>query len=82
MWLEVVAALIMIGGTIGIFVDRWRTKRGIGVRVIQFLAVVMLLPIVFILALRGILSDASVGTLLGAVAGYILSGIGKDEQQG
>jgi hypothetical protein len=77
--LEVVAALVMIGGLFGIFVERCRSKRGIGVRIIQFLAVVLVVPTVFVLALEEILSSETVGTLLGAVVGYILSGIGKNE---
>lgn len=77
--IEIVACLIMIGSIIGIFIDRWRTKRGIGVRVIQFVAVTLVLPIVLILALEGVLSGETTATLLGTVVGYILSGIGKDE---
>ena len=78
-WLEVAAALIMVGGTAGVFIERYRTKRGIGVRIIQFLAVIIVVPVVLILALENILSSEAVATLLGAVVGYILSGIGKDE---
>ena len=77
--LEIVAASVMVVGLIGIFVERWHSKRGIGVRIIQFLAVVLVVPIVFVLALEKILSSETVGTLLGAVVGYILSGIGKNE---
>jgi len=77
--IEIVACLIMIVGVIGIFIERWRTKRGIGVRVIQFVTVTLILPIVLILALEGLLSDQTTAAFLGAVVGYILSGIGKDE---
>jgi len=77
--LELSAVIVMVGGLIGIFVERCRTKRGIGVRVIQFLSVVLVIPVIFILALEKVLSSETVGTLLGAVVGYVLSGIGKDE---
>lgn len=77
--IEAVSCLVMLGGLIGIFIERSRSKRGIGVRVIQFLTITLLLPIILILSLEGILSDQTVATLLGAVVGYILSGIGKDE---
>ena len=59
-WIEVAAIAIMVGGPIGIFIDRWRTKRGIGVRIIQFLAVVLVVPSVLILALEGVLSSETV----------------------
>ena len=77
--LEIVACVIMVGGVIGVFVERLRTKRGIGVRVIQFMTVTLILPIILILALEGVLSGQTTATLIGAVVGYILSGIGKDE---
>ena len=78
-WIETTALFIMVIGVILIFIDRYRTKRGIGVRVIQLSTVVLILPIILILAIEGILESQTVGTLLGAAMGYILSGIGKDE---
>ena len=77
--LEAMAGAIVLGGLFGIYRERTRTGRGIGVRVIQLATVCMLVPVVFILALERTLDSATVGTLLGAVAGYILSGIGRDE---
>ena len=77
--LEIGAVIIMIGGVAGVFVERMRSGKGIGVRVIQLLSVVLVVPVVLILALEGVLGGETVGTLLGAIVGYILSGIGKDE---
>jgi len=77
--IELIAAIIMICGLAGILYDRIKYKKGIGVRVIQFLAVVFVVPAILILALEGILSTESTAALLGAIIGYILSGIGKDE---
>ncbi len=73
------ALLIMVLGVIGIFLERALTKRGIGVRIIQFATVVLVFPIILILALEGILESQTVGALVGTVIGYVLSGIGKDE---
>ncbi len=78
-WIEGVALLIMVLGVIGIFLERALTKRGIGVRIIQFATVVLVFPIILILALEGILESQTVGALVGTVVGYVLSGIGKDE---
>jgi hypothetical protein len=80
--IEITACIIMIFGVFGIFIERMCSKRGIGVRVIQFLTVTFILPIILILAIEQILSDQTTATLLGAVVGYILSGIGKDELPG
>ena len=79
--IEIVACVIMLGGTIGIFIERIIQKRGIGIRVIQFLAVVLLAPMILILAIEGILNTQTTATLIGAIIGYILSGIGKDESK-
>lgn len=79
---EIVACVVMIAGLLGVFIERYRTKRGIGVRVIQFLTVTLVLPTILILSLEGVLNGQTTATLIGAVVGYILSGIGKDESPG
>ena len=78
--IEAVACLIMVGGVIGIFVERARTRRGIGVRIIQLATVLLVLPVILILALEGVLENQTTAALLGTVVGYVLSGIGKDEK--
>ena len=79
MAVEIVACLIMIGGVTGVFMESIWNNRGIGIRAIQLLTVLLLLPTVLILALEGILTNQTTAMLLGVVLGYILSGIGKDE---
>ena len=77
--IELLVASIMVAGLIGIFIERLITKRGIGVRVIQFLAVTLIIPSILILSLEGILEAQASATLFGTIVGYVLSGIGKDE---
>jgi hypothetical protein len=48
---------------------------GIGVRMIQLIAVLMLVPTITVLALEGCLTGEGTGTLLGAIVGYALGGI-------
>ena len=78
-WVEIAAVLAMIVALGGILYDRIKNKKGIGVRVIQFLAVSFAIPTVLILALEARLSTDATAGILGAIAGYVLSGIGKDE---
>ena len=59
-----------------LLIERFAGDRGIGARAIQFLAVAMLIPAILILALENILDSSTVGTLIGALTGYLLSGIG------
>src|SRR6266852_7456529 len=49
--------------------------RGIGVRIIQFLAIVCIVPAIVILRLYDKISSDAVMTLLGTVIGFVLSNI-------
>jgi hypothetical protein len=49
--------------------------RGIGVRMIQLIALLVLIPIIAVLAIEGYLSGEGTGTLFGAIVGYALGGI-------
>lgn len=49
--------------------------RGLGVRIIQFLAIVYILPAIVILRLFDKISSDAVMTLLGAIIGFVLSNI-------
>ena len=55
-----------------------RLSRGkpLSARMIQFVSIVFLIPTIVILSIEGIIKSDIVGTLLGAIAGYVLSGIG------
>ena len=80
-WIEAGMLLFMFLGLLGLFHNRLKKpKLGIGVRVIQFLAIIEVIPVIVILSLEGILEGQTTGTLLGGVMGYVLSGIGKDER--
>ena len=70
----------MAGGLAGIFIERIWRNRGIDVRVIQFLTIVLIIPVILILALEDILNGQTTAALIGTVIGYILSGIGKNEK--
>lgn len=79
-WVEVIASLTMAIGVLAILLSR--VKRGIGIRVVQFAAVILMLPTILILALEDVLSTEVTGTLLGAIAGYILSSVGGGRDTG
>jgi hypothetical protein len=52
-------------------------KTGLGARIIQLSAVIMLVPAIVILGLEGIFDSATLGTLIGGLVGYVLSGVGQ-----
>jgi len=68
-------------GLLLIFVNRWQLKRGmVGVRVSQFLAVLIVPALAAILALEGKISSDALTGLLGAVVGYVLSPLAKESE--
>jgi hypothetical protein len=75
----VIAAAIIFGG--GLFIVFRKQEGGWGPRNIQALGLVLLLPTILTLAGMGKIDNSVLATLLGALAGYILSGRfgGKDD---
>ena len=74
-WIQLIAAAMLPIGFIGLMIQRVHSGKALGARVIQFIGVVMVLPVILILSLRGILKPDAVGPLLGAFVGYLLSGL-------
>jgi len=70
------AGLVFVLGPLLVIVERLKSNRSPGARTIQFLCVMMTLPAILILSLTGVISGETAGTLLGALIGYILSGVG------
>jgi hypothetical protein len=77
-WIAVLAALIMAGGLGGIFYLIIKQNAVLGIRTIQFTAIVFVLPMLVILGLTNALGRETIGTLLGVIVGYVLSGFGKE----
>lgn len=73
--MELVAAAMLPLGFVLFMAHRMVVGRPLGARAIQFLGVVFLLPIILILALEKILDGTTIGTLIGAITGYLLSNI-------
>lgn len=78
---EIIAALTIPIALIAIVSERIWTRKGIGVRTIQFAAVVTFVPLVLILALERILDGNVVSALVGAFVGYLFSNIGDFDRR-
>ena len=81
-WIEIIAALTMLATVIGIGINRCLKNadgkvKGIGVRVIQYMAMGAIIPTVLILSLEGVLDGSATAALLGAIAGYLFSHIAE-----
>lgn len=79
--IEIIMAIVMLLGIGLLFHNRIKSKnkdgnlKGIGARIIQLATVLMLIPSLVILALEDVLKGETVGTLIGGLVGYILSGL-------
>ena len=74
---EFACLAIMVGGLAGVIFFRLKpSNMGIGVRVIQFIAVTTIIPGIIILALEKVITPETTATLFGTITGYLLSGIG------
>jgi hypothetical protein len=78
LWIAFVAALIMAGGLGGIFYLIFKQNTVIGTKTIQLVAVVFVPLLLIILGILNVLGRETIGTLLGVVVGYVLSGFGKE----
>jgi len=73
-WIEgpiIVGAII---GTALAFLERIKSRRGLGLRFIQVLAVLNLVPAIVVLAMEGKIST-EVGTIIGTLTGFCLGGL-------
>jgi hypothetical protein len=79
-WVEVIAAITMPLTVLVYVVQRAITGGAIIKGSIQLVGVLLFLPAVLVLGLEKDIPEAALGTLLGAVAGYLLSNIGSDNE--
>lgn len=77
-WIGVMGVLIMAGGLAGLFYLIIKQNAAIGPRTIQFLAIVFVLPLLLVLGVSNVLRSETIGTIIGTVVGFVLSGFSKE----
>ncbi len=77
-FLGLLAVLIMAGGLGGIFYLVIKQNAAIGNKTIQFLAVVFVLPLLLVLGIFNVLHAEGIGTIIGVIVGYVLTGFMKE----
>ncbi len=78
-WIEIIAALTIPIAIGAVLYQRHQGGGAISLRTLQVLAIAVLTPLILILGLEKVLEPSAVGALIGALLGYLLSGIGNDK---
>ena len=79
MSIAVVAALIMAGGLGGIFYLIIKQNAVVGARMLQFVAIVLIMPLMLALGVMNVLRSETIGPIIGVIVGYVLAaGFGKE----
>jgi hypothetical protein len=71
--LEVGAGVIAVMSVGFVIAERLISRRGLELRTIQFLALLMFAPLIFVLSMERILDGAAAAALIGAIAGFLLA---------
>jgi hypothetical protein len=78
LWIGLLAVLVMAGGLGGIFYLIIKQQAVIGAKTIQYTAIIFIVPALIVLGIMNVLGRETIGTLLGVIVGYVLSGFGKE----
>jgi hypothetical protein len=78
--LAIIFGVVALVGVLGGAVNRFQLKKGIGAQFIRYIAIVVALPVAASLAFQGLLTEAAVSVLTGAL-GYAFAQAAKDEKQ-
>jgi magnesium-transporting ATPase (P-type) len=76
-WITIALVIFMFLSLIVVFLERFITKKGVGARTIQIIGVLLIVPLIGILSLYEVLDKQTTATLIGALTGYLLSGVGS-----
>ena len=77
-WIAVIAAIIMAGGLGGIFYLIIKQNAVIGIRTVQLISIVLVLPLMLALGVLNVIGRETIGPLVGVIIGYVLSGSWKE----
>ena len=79
LWIALVAVLIMAGGVGGFYYLIVKQNAVIGVKTIQFLSIVLVLPMLVALGTLNVLNSQTIGPIVGVIIGYVISGTWKEQ---
>jgi hypothetical protein len=72
-WIAVIGAVIMAGGLGGVLYLIIKQQAAINTRLILFLTIALVLPLMLVLGIMNTLGRETIGTLLGVIVGFGLT---------
>lgn len=78
LWISLIVAIVMAGGLYGIFYLIVKQNATLGVKAIQLSTIVVIVPSLIILGINSVLHAETIGTILGVITGFVLSGSWKE----
>jgi len=79
LWIALLAVLVMAGGLGGIYYLIIKQNAVIGTRTIQFISIVLVLPLLVALGVTNVIGRETIGPIVGVIIGYALSGSWKEQ---
>ncbi|HTG02236.1 MAG TPA: hypothetical protein VK654_16770 [Nitrospirota bacterium] len=77
-WVAAIAVIVMLCGLAGVFYLVIKQQASVTNKLIQFIAVTLVLPLLIALGSMNALGHEGIGTLLGVVVGFIFSNFAKE----
>lgn len=77
-WISLIAVGVMGYGLWAIFNLIHKQNAIVGIKTIQLLSIIFILPLLLILGLNNVLGRETIGPLLGVIIGYVLTGSWKE----
>ena len=79
MWVALLAVLVMGGGLGGIYYLILKQNAVIGIRTMQLVAIVLILPLMLALGVLNVIGRETISPIIAVIVGYSLSGFGRDK---
>ena len=79
MWLALLAVLVMAGGLGGIYYLILKQNAVVGVRTLQLVAIVMIMPMMLALGVLNVIGRETIAPIIAVIVGYALSGFGTNK---
>ena len=80
MWIALLAVVVMGVGLGGIYYLILKQNAVVGVRTMQLVTIVLILPLMLALGVLNVIGRETISPIIAVIVGYALSGFGRDKE--